>query len=143
MAKVKKCSRCKKLQRLNSFHKHKLRKDGLHGTCKRCRSLYSRSNKGRSQRRKYQATPKYKTLELLHKYGITFQQKEQMFKLQNGICAICPRQFKSVSSAQVDHCHRTGKVRKLLCGPCNRLLGHYEKNNSIFQLFDKYVKENG
>jgi hypothetical protein len=51
---------------------------------------------------------------------------------QNGKCAICDRDathFKRKLS--VDHDHRTGKIRGLLCMRCNIKIGHFE-NFSLF-----------
>ena len=47
--------------------------------------------------------------------------KEQLLR-QNAQCAICGREISAVT-AHVDHDHATGKVRGLLCRPCNYLLG--------------------
>lgn len=43
---------------------------------------------------------------------------------QQGLCAICRRATGARRRLAVDHDHRTGEVRGLLCSPCNRLLGH-------------------
>lgn len=56
---------------------------------------------------------------LKQKYGITIQQYNLILKKQDGVCAICKsppikRYF------DVDHDHATGRVRGLLCNPCNR-----------------------
>lgn len=59
----------------------------------------------------------------MSKYGITWAQRMDMWKLQKGRCAICgkhERRFKK--RLAVDHCHRSGKTRSLLCFPCNRFL---------------------
>lgn len=61
------------------------------------------------------------------KYGITLDDYKNMVISQNGKCLICgidnPRVNKSW---HVDHCHKTGKVRGLLCNYCNPRLGFYE-----------------
>jgi hypothetical protein len=49
---------------------------------------------------------------------MTVEQYDRMFKAQKGVCAICGRPPKTVRLA-VDHNHKTGKVRGLLCFRCN------------------------
>lgn len=66
---------------------------------------------------------------LLRLYGITIEQYEEMLVEQDGKCARCS---KSIADGDrrlaVDHCHNTGAVRKLLCGPCNTYLGRLATN---------------
>jgi len=59
---------------------------------------------------------------LKHLYGITPEQYDEMFDAQKGVCAICeaPPNKKRLN---IDHDHKTGKVRGLLCAPCNRWIG--------------------
>ena len=55
------------------------------------------------------------------KYGITIQDYESLLQKQDGKCAIClspPKRFRLA----VDHDHKTGGIRGLLCAPCNRTL---------------------
>ena len=66
------------------------------------------------------------------RYGITPEQYMELFKIQNGRCAICGNEetarhtrSKEVQKLAVDHCHTTGKVRGLLCQDCNRGLGKF------------------
>lgn len=64
--------------------------------------------------------------QLLHKYGITTRDKEQMYEKQFGCCGNigCAIPLtKPIEKIHVDHCHRTGKVRGLLCDQCNIALG--------------------
>lgn len=67
--------------------------------------------------------PAMKVRNLMRRYGITPEQHAQMFADQNGACAICLATDKRLC---VDHCHRTSKVRGLLCVTCNVWLGVLE-----------------
>lgn len=55
-------------------------------------------------------------------YGVTSDQYHAMLLAQGGVCAICGRRPMK-SRLAVDHCHRTGKVRSLLCRKCNSMIG--------------------
>lgn len=58
-------------------------------------------------------------------YGLTVAQYEQILDKQGGVCYICRRARGTTKRLQVDHDHKTGKVRGLLCSPCNRdVIGH-------------------
>lgn len=60
---------------------------------------------------------------LKQKYGIDLKQYEVMLKEQNYRCAICNKhQSHFKRSLHVDHDHKSGKIRGLLCFRCNHLL---------------------
>jgi hypothetical protein len=63
----------------------------------------------------------------LQKLGLTEDQYAEMAKNQGGVCAICngppDTRWKKLA---VDHCHKTGRVRGLLCMVCNTMLGRLE-----------------
>lgn len=61
---------------------------------------------------------------ILKRYGITAEQYWALYEAQDGACYICQRATGKVKRLAVDHDHATGYVRGLLCGPCNKLLGH-------------------
>jgi len=67
------------------------------------------------------AQAKQRNAYLLRYYGITLKEYTELFDLQNGQCAICGRPPKS-RALHVDHSHRTGDVRGLLCWNCNKTL---------------------
>ena len=75
---------------------------------------------------------------LKHRYGITEEQYDQMFKKQNGKCAICNQ--ISEKALSVDHCHDTGKIRGLLCGNCNRGIGCLKDDENRIIKAAEYVK---
>lgn len=53
-------------------------------------------------------------------YGLTLGDYEAMYAAQSGRCAICDMEYESLV---VDHDHKTGAVRALLCITCNWVLG--------------------
>lgn len=61
------------------------------------------------------------------KYGITLEEYEAMKKAQKGKCLICYRKKKLA----VDHNHKDGKIRGLLCVNCNMGLGLFEDNQIL------------
>jgi len=63
-------------------------------------------------------------------YGVkdmTLARYEEMFSAQGGVCKICQRPEPAQRRLAVDHDHKTGLVRGLLCTRCNIQLGWYEK----------------
>ena len=78
-------------------------------------------------------------------YGITQETYDEMYRNQEGKCAICKTDFRNdVKKGFVDHDHITGKVRGLLCSPCNIVLGYVDKirkiNPEILHSFIEYLK---
>ena len=66
-------------------------------------------------------------------YGITEADFLEILDYQNGKCSICRRPPKPGVNLHVDHDHRTGVVRGLLCMPCNHdLLGRRDKDPMLF-----------
>lgn len=58
-------------------------------------------------------------------YGITVEEYETMLQSQNNACAICSTTTPTGKWKvfAVDHCHKTGRARGLLCNECNRGMG--------------------
>jgi hypothetical protein len=69
-----------------------------------------------------------------------------MYYEQDGKCKICSTEISLVdvkntsACACVDHCHKTNKVRGLLCNHCNRALGLLKENETVLQNMLKYVQ---
>jgi len=56
-------------------------------------------------------------------YGLTELEADLIFLKQNGRCRICGKRFRPGRPPQVDHHHKTGAVRGLLCAYCNTTIG--------------------
>jgi len=77
----------------------------------------------------------------IRRYGITLSEYDKMLSDQNGVCKICGSgdSKRSGQYLMVDHCHSTGKVRGLLCSPCNSALGLLGENISNFHNAINYL----
>lgn len=91
-----------------------------------------------------------KNSQLKINFGITLEKYNQMLEAQNGLCAICGKEETSIDirtnnkfALAVDHNHKSNKVRGLLCGSCNKTLGHVKDNIFILEKAIDYLKSRG
>jgi hypothetical protein len=91
---------------------------------------------GRSQTKEYDLE-----LHMKRAYGLDFKDYERMLEEQNGVCAICssPPPNNRKTRLAIDHCHKTGKVRGLLCDKCNRSIGLLKDDVSVLKSAIKYL----
>lgn len=62
-------------------------------------------------------------------YGMTPEEWLEMFEAQGCRCAICGSDKPNAKTGwNTDHCHKSGKVRFILCAHCNRGLGAFRDN---------------
>lgn len=88
-------------------------------------------------------TPKERERDrrLQRTYGITQRVYRTMLTTQNGGCAICSRAPRAGKNLHVDHDHKTGRVRGLLCFRCNRrLLGRGLEVPELHEAAAKYLR---
>lgn len=138
------CPSCESMQPLTNFYVRKLSKDGLSYRCKGC------SNKENCEWMR--AKPKeeryaiFTHRDLKRNFGITLETYNALLLAQDGVCAICKQSNPNKNRLAVDHNHKTGEVRGLLCGPCNMLLHRIENDpewaNKAFSYLSKSVVEN-
>ena len=144
----KTCSSCKETKPLKDFYKEKRVKDGHMRRCKICHckatekyrkqnlNLYAKASKKHWEK----LSENKRHSRWLNRYGITKNKYEEMYKLQNGLCLICKQQCSSGQNLSVDHCHKTGKVRGLLCKKCNSALGMLNDDISYFENAIAYLR---
>lgn len=117
---IKKCFKCKLELDSSNFLINKSSKTGLNGWCKKCT----------------------KDIKLKKKYSISIEKYKEMLETQQYKCKICltidPRGPQNVFV--VDHCHKTGLVRGLLCNHCNTALGKFKDSSEILDRALAYVK---
>lgn len=90
---------------------------------------------------------KVKDMDLRKHFGITLEQYRQMSNAQNHKCAICDGYETSVDAKgaerfmAVDHCHKTGKIRALLCAACNKSLGGFKDSPDLLKKAAEYIEK--
>ena len=103
---------------------------------KKYMKAYFERNRGR-----YDHTRLKRNLKSL--YGLTIEQYENMVKDQKGLCLICERHASACRQRlNVDHDHITGKIRGLLCGPCNAALGIFQDDVENLKRAVAYLEYN-
>jgi hypothetical protein len=84
---------------------------------------------------------KCRDLKLRRDFGITTEQYDRMLAEQLGGCAICGAISSSGGKRlHVDHCHRTGKVRGVLCASCNHGIGHLRDSVEVMSWAIDYLR---
>lgn len=146
---MKTCTKCKEIKPLTEYHNDKSKRDGLREQCKECRCKHPKIvhknciacgdsflAEGYAKAQKY-CGEKCQRMHL--RYGINEYKYEDLLISQNYKCAICNNEETSIDKRTgkvyelaVDHCHKTGQVRGLLCANCNGGLGNY--NDDITRL---------
>lgn len=109
----KRCARCKVTKPSSEFTIRRVSADGLRYECRACAAIVNRRNQAKED------PEKRRLRELRVRYGLVPAQWHELFEGQRGVCAICHGPMKQIC---VDHCHRTGRVRGLLCSWCNAML---------------------
>jgi hypothetical protein len=142
----------------SEFYRNKRYKDGFSYECKECRKIYLKKRKSydSASRKDYYEAVKhteeyyytYRNRHLKHKYGISINDYNNMVEEQGSSCAICSQKFdlsdqhvERKHSLVVDHCHKTGVVRGLLCDKCNRGLGYFKDSPSFLKEAIRYLNE--
>lgn len=138
------CGLCHALKPFSDFYKRTMSKDGLSYRCKECSN--SNNNEWMRAKPKEERQKIYHARDMKRKFGITAETYDALFLAQEGVCAICKMPNPTRTRLAVDHDHKTGEVRGLLCGPCNMLLHRIENDpdwaNKAFSYLSKNVVEN-
>lgn len=119
----------------SQFHIDKRKPLGLTYSCRDC---------GNKRTKKfYHSKPKErrKSEWLKYAYGITLEQYNEAFVFQNGKCAFCEKSSDDPKGLVVDHCHKTGTFRHLLCSPCNMAFGLLKESEKTISKMLDFLKK--
>jgi Autographiviridae endonuclease VII len=138
------CTKCGDMKSVSEFYPHPAIRRGYQYWCIPC------THDERISRVKIPADPyTRRRYALWSLYRITPAQYDEMYKRQDGCCAICgirkePWEPASVKERQrflvVDHDHLTSAVRGLLCGDCNHGLGKFKEDPAALMGAVRYLR---
>lgn len=138
----KQCTKCKQVKLFSEFSKHCRHKDGLRFRCKKCESEDGKESKKKRLEQDYLGTRlKERANNLKRMFGMSLEEYDNKAKQQNNVCAICGDVCKSGKRLAVDHNHKTGKIRDLLCGNCNGGLGKFQDNPELLIKAAEYLRK--
>lgn len=148
---MKYCPKCKENKERFLFGKDLSHKDGLQSHCKKCRATAEKEKRKIPEYaayiKKYKQDPKNKratkNAALKRLFGISIEDYDTMNKNQNGLYTICNSKevLSNMRTLSVDHCHKTGSVRGLLCTNCNQGIGHFFDKIELLENAIKYLNK--
>ena len=147
---VKKCSKCKIDKPHSDYFKDNKRKIGIRCKCKDCckQETIEWRIKNRSEYNGYTAMWRSKNPDKQHatdikrNYGLSIEDYNRMLVEQECKCKICGKQHdpsKKRGRLYVDHNHKNGKVRGLLCSGCNTAIGNMKDDVSLILKAIEYI----
>ena len=130
------CSKCNIEKDASLFQKRYDRPVGIRPWCKECQKKID------TEHRKTDAGKKKYRKQLWKKSGIdiTYEEYKERYEKLDGKCEICNDQLPALC---VDHNHKTGEVRGLLCTPCNLAIEHLKESIEIMNNAVEYIKKYG
>jgi hypothetical protein len=159
------CAICKRELSQDCFHKNPQNKSGYDHRCKDCRAVISNKRYykdiersrtiGRKNTAKHRETKHiYRVKSYVKKrYGITVEELNNFVNKhlsKYGMsCEACGKEVITVGRVKkpkekrivVDHCHKTGKLRGMICDECNKALGMVNDDINILNSLIKYLKK--
>jgi hypothetical protein len=112
---------------------------------KSCWSCYKKNNSRTKPRKDYA-----RNWHLQKKYGLTSEDFDVYWIAGKGRCFICEKKLEMPKSGQgqgldvvaVDHDHKSGRIRGLLCNACNKGLGFFNDDIELLKKATKYMEMN-
>jgi len=143
------CKHCKKEKSIEDFTRNRAKKDGLNIYCRACctdkLNYWKQNNKSLTTeyKKRYRDLNRKEIRDygLRYRYGINSEQFDKIFESQGRLCAICGSDKSDSRNFVVDHNHKTGNIRGILCSYCNRGLGIFKDDVDIMTRAILYLKK--
>lgn len=139
------CTRCSTNKPLTDYYRAwgKLSKNPLSGYKAHCKPCVL------AQSKEFYKTPQGRKSKLEHAwksrgFNFTVEQYDELMAKQDKVCAICGvEKNRNGSALCVDHNHKTGQIRGLLCHFCNTALGKFGDDIKMLQKAIQYLEKHG
>ena len=134
---MKTCTLCNTTKDFAAFVTNKRSKSGLTSRCKDCVRTLSRNYRKNNPA---ECAASARNSMLKREYGLNSAGYQQMLDRQGGGCRVCG-QVDHDRHLAVDHDHRTGAIRGLLCKRCNLVLGKVDDDTTLLKALSDYLNE--
>ncbi|MGW7253299.1 endonuclease VII domain-containing protein [Streptomyces sp. NPDC054834] len=115
----KRCSACKRTLPISAFAANRSELDGLQDRCRECGAEACRRGLEAEGMKRACRAVAGRERHLKRHYGPTQADRDASAASRAGLCVI----YRMAPAAHVDHCHKTGRVRGVLCFNCNSAIG--------------------
>ncbi len=115
------CNRCGETKEYSEFHRASNHITGRQQICKKCKNSAHTKRRHEDDVFREKLKKQHRLRRRKYRYGITQEMFDALFIAQEKKCAICEKEL--LNKPNLDHCHATGKIRGILCAPCNFMLG--------------------
>jgi len=154
----KQCKTCKETLSRDMFHKSAKSKDGFQYSCKPCAKTILKASyavnpeKAKLKAKRWAADnpEKRSAISYAHRlkrdFNMTLEEYHELLLSQSNQCKICGSEGRGgrskIYKLFVDHCHKTNKIRGLLCMKCNSAIGYFEDDASRMRSAIQYLERN-
>ena len=138
---TKTCTTCGETKLISKFWKGSSKSLGVQHRCTKCGKAYNKKFWASKAGRRTHLANKLKS-----SFGLSLGEYDSMLDAQGGVCLICGgtegRKYRGVPTRlAVDHDHKTGKVRGLLCYRCNSVLAFVNDDVDLLQTHINYINK--
>ncbi len=137
---LKTCNTCLQEKPIDSFYLHRGARTSEGYRAPTCKDCHKQKSMAWAEKNPDKVAAHRRKRNLKEKYGLTVEQYDEMVFEQNGACFVC-NTVPERRRLNVDHCHKTGKVRKLLCDKCNMAIGLLEDDIDRISKVRKYLED--
>jgi hypothetical protein len=139
----KTCCVCGERKHFDLFYNYKNKSDNKSYRCKLCDDKARRKWSTENPQKAYESM---RGRNLKFRFNLSIDEYKQMLSAQGGKCAICEATENNTTGDRkdwnfaVDHDHKTGKIRGLLCNNCNRGLGLLQDSAELLLKAKEYLE---